>query len=185
MSINGWFHTKISPTFQSPPYKPLENGLYSKSCIKAKEVDIELVSWINEDYLDMKAIKLIQKHIEENSEISLRSFFKKESFNEILQTLKDEGNNKYFLFTYSIFTLKILDICWVKVGPPNRYCYDVMDTKNVPHTIERFISLFQSTKMFNLLHKYTDLDLACTNASMKFELQKWTPGCYSVSYNYF
>lgn len=82
---------------------------------------------------------------------------------------------------YSKLILKILDICWVKVGPPNRYCYEVMDTKNVPHTIERFISLFQSNKIFSLLQKYTDLELACAKASMKFELQRWTPGCYSVS----
>ncbi|XP_018577996.1 prolyl 3-hydroxylase OGFOD1 isoform X2 [Anoplophora glabripennis] len=166
LSINGWFHTKYPPIFQTPPYKPLENGLYSKNFIKAKDVDIELVSWINEDYLEMKAVKLIQKHIEENSEISLRNFFKKESFNEIVQSL----NNK--------------DICWVKIGPLNRYCYEVMDTKSVPHTIERFISLFQSTKMFSLLQKYTDLDLAGTNASMKFELQRWTPGCYSLLTDY-
>ncbi|KAJ8928038.1 hypothetical protein NQ314_019450 [Rhamnusium bicolor] len=95
LSINGWFHTKIPPTFEMPLYTPLENGLYSKNIIKVKEVDIDLESWINEDYLEVKAIKVIQEYIEVNSEISLRGFFKKESFNEILQTLKSEGNELY------------------------------------------------------------------------------------------
>nr|XP_023022848.1 prolyl 3-hydroxylase sudestada1 [Leptinotarsa decemlineata] len=96
LSINGWFHTKVSPVFNSPSYNVPESGLYSNESIKAKEVDIDLESWINEDYLNFKAIKLIQEHIEENSEISLRMFFKNESFNEILQTLRSEGNKLFF-----------------------------------------------------------------------------------------
>lgn len=98
LSINGWFHTKVSPTFKSPLYKPIENGLYSKECLKPKEVDIDLECWINEDYLEKSAIKFIQKHIEENSEMSLKSFFKHESFNEILQMLKDESNTSDIMF---------------------------------------------------------------------------------------
>ncbi|KAJ8920215.1 hypothetical protein NQ315_011876 [Exocentrus adspersus] len=166
LSINGWFHTKDPPIFHSPIYKPLENGLYGKNYTTAKEVDIELTSWINDDYLEAKAIKLIQKHIEENSEISLRSFLKKESFNEVLRTLKSE------------------DTSWIKVGPPNRYCYEVIDVTNLPHIIERFIDLFQSVKMFNLLKRYTDLDLTGAKASIKFELQRWTPASYSLLTDY-
>lgn len=90
LSINGWFHTKTSPVFKTPHYYPLE-GLFSNIELKAKEVDIDLESWINEDYLEMGAISLIQKQIEENSEISLKHFFKEESFREILEILQSKG----------------------------------------------------------------------------------------------
>lgn len=90
LSINGWFHTKTPRIFQTPLYQPL-HGLFSTNEFKAKEVDIELESWINEDYLEVEAINLIQKQIEENSEISLKNFFKDESFREISQILQSKG----------------------------------------------------------------------------------------------
>lgn len=90
LSINGWFHTKTPPIFQTPLYQPLD-GLFSRNKFKAKEVDIELESWINEDYLEVEAINVIQKQIEENSEISLKNFFKDESFREISQILQSKG----------------------------------------------------------------------------------------------
>lgn len=90
LSINGWFHTKTPPVFKTPTHQPSE-GLFSNIELKAKEVDIELESWISEDYLEDGAISLIQKQIEDNSEISLESFFKEESFREIQQILQSEG----------------------------------------------------------------------------------------------
>lgn len=73
------------------------------------------------------------------------------------------------------------DIEWRRVGPPNRYSYEVLNCETLPHSLERFLDLFQSKAMFHLLQKYTDLELTTVGASMKFELQKWTPGSYSVS----
>nr|CAH7729214.1 unnamed protein product [Callosobruchus chinensis] len=166
MSINGWFHTKIPPKFEMPLFMPPEQGLYSNNTLRPKEVDIDLESWINEDYLGIKSIKLIQRHIEENSEISLHHFFKQESFREIQQTLKSR------------------DTTWLKVGPPNRYCYEVLDANKLPHSLDRFLSLFQSTEMFQLLRKYTELELTSPNASMKYELQRWSPGSYSLLTDY-
>lgn len=75
----------------------------------------------------------------------------------------------------------VLDIEWRRVGPPNRYSYEVLHSETLPHSLERFLDLFQSKSMFNLLQKYTDLELTSPTASMKSELQKWTPGSYSVS----
>lgn len=98
LSINGWFHTKTPPVFETPLYNPPE-GLFGKTALKAKEVDIELESWINEDYLEVGAITVIQKQIEDNSEISLDNFFKEESFREILQILQSKGN---FLIVNSV-----------------------------------------------------------------------------------
>lgn len=75
----------------------------------------------------------------------------------------------------------MLDLQWEKIGPPNRYSYEIANITTLPHSLERFLNLCQSKNMFKLLHNYTDLDLDCESASMKFELQRWTPGCYSVS----
>lgn len=94
LSINGWFHTKTPPIFDTPSFKPTE-GLFSSNELKSKEVDIDLESWINEDYLEIGTINFIQKQIEENSEISLKSFFKGESFSEILHILQSKGIRNY------------------------------------------------------------------------------------------
>lgn len=75
----------------------------------------------------------------------------------------------------------VADVEWRKIGPPNRYSYEVLSSIRLPHSLERFLNLFQSKTMFNLLQKYTDLELTTSTASMKFELQRWTPGSYSVS----
>lgn len=74
-----------------------------------------------------------------------------------------------------------LDVQWRKVGPPNRFSYEVINLNKLPHILERFLNLMQSTEMFNLLHKYTDLELEKDTAFMRFELQRWAPGSYSVS----
>ncbi|XP_056635786.1 prolyl 3-hydroxylase OGFOD1 [Diorhabda carinulata] len=162
LSINGWFHVKSPPVFKQPIYLPLNDGLYSRNYIKAKEVDIDLESWISEEYLNPKSVKLIQRHIEENSEISLRKFFKMECFSEISHTLES------------------YDIIWTPVGPPNRYHYEKINLCNLPHILERFLDLFQSRMMFSLLQQYTDLELTTSNASMKFELQRWSCGNYCL-----
>ncbi|CAH1102533.1 unnamed protein product [Psylliodes chrysocephalus] len=162
LSINGWFHVKVPPVFKLPIYPPLESGLYSRHTVKAKEVDIDLESWIAEDYLNSRAIKLIQRHIEENSEISLKKFLRAECFVEISRALESP------------------DIRWIPFGPPNRYNYEKIDLECLPHIIERFLNLFQSSRMFSLLQRYTDLELTGSNASMKFELQRWTSGNYSL-----
>jgi len=166
LSINGWFHTKDPPVFNTPVYNPLEDGLYSKKYTSPKVVDINLESWINNDYLDKSSVQLIQKHIEEHSEISLRDYLKHESFSEVAFSLQDK------------------EIKWKKVGPFNRFSYEVADLTRLPHVIERFLDLFQSTSMFRLLQAYTDLDLHKETASMKFELQKWTPGSYALLTEY-
>ncbi|CAH0555517.1 unnamed protein product [Brassicogethes aeneus] len=166
LSINGWFHTKIPPVFETPVYDASISAIFGDKYLKSREVDIDLQTWICEDYLETKSVKLIQQHIEENSEISLKHFLKQEPFNEVLKILKSS------------------DVTWTKVGPPNRCNYEIINLENLPHILERCLSLFQSTEIFNLLHKYTDLELNKPNASVKFELQKWTPGSYTLLTDY-
>lgn len=89
LSINGWFHGKA----QVNPELPLDTTCHTRP-LKAKVVDIDLDSWISDEYLNVNAMNVIQRQIEENSEISLKHFFKQESFNEILQTLQSKGKKK-------------------------------------------------------------------------------------------
>lgn len=93
LSINGWFHTKAPPVLNAPLYKPLPNSLYSHDCHHSKLVDIDLATWVKEDYLNSKTIKLIQSYVEENSEISLKEFFRKESFAAVSDSLKSHGES--------------------------------------------------------------------------------------------
>lgn len=97
LSINGWFHTKTPPIFETPSYTPIENGLFGSNSIKMKLVDIDLESWINECYLKQQNISVIQNEMEENSETALCSFFRQESFQAISEILRSEG-----LYTFTI-----------------------------------------------------------------------------------
>lgn len=88
LSINGWFHTKTPPVFQTPFYTAPPDGLFGNQRLKPKELDLDLESWIKPDYLDAKNIVYIQKYIEDNSEISLPGYLKKEAFEGVLESLK-------------------------------------------------------------------------------------------------
>ncbi|KAF2899753.1 hypothetical protein ILUMI_02531 [Ignelater luminosus] len=163
MSINGWFHTKVPPVFNVPPYVPSNFGLFSNTSTKPQELDLDLESWINPEYLDSETAHYIQEHIEEHSEISLHNYFKEEAFQEVLNDLQHHNVN------------------WTLIGPPNRRSYEVaLEQETMPSILQRFINLFQSYQMFSLLKQYTDLDLT----SVRFELQRWTPGCYSLLTDY-
>lgn len=164
MSINGWFHSKNAPVHKSLDQKRPEKGLYSEASVLAQNIDIDLDTWISSIYLEGDAMAEIQRQIEDNSEISLRKFFNEEPFEELLANLNYDG------------------LKWDRCGPPNWRSYDVLDETNLPHVLERFLKLFQSKNMFSLLQKYTDLDLCKSTSSVRYELQRWKPGCYSVGY---
>lgn len=162
MSINGWFHCKNASIHKSLPRKRPENGLYSLKSFQAQNVDIDLNTWISSIYLEADAMAEIQRQIEDNSEISLRKFFREKPFEEVLANLQYDG------------------LKWDKSGPPNWLSYEVLDESNLPYVLERFLKLFQSKNMFGLLQKYTHLDLCKSTSSIRYELQRWKPGCYSV-----
>lgn len=164
MTINGWFHCKTTPTLYKPPARQRpEKGLYSNRTTPAEDVDIDLETWISSIYLEGEAIAEIQRQIEDNSEISLRKFFNEEPLEELLANLQYDG------------------LKWEKCGPLNWRNYEVLDESGLPHVLERFLKLFKSKKMFSLLRKYTDLELDKPKSSVRCELQRWKPGCYSVN----
>lgn len=94
LSINGWFHTKIPPVFEMPFYKRPRSGLFGSLYAEPQKLDLDLESWINPDYLEQSTMNYIQNHIEENSEISLKHFFKSEVIEEVLQIL--QHTSKFF-----------------------------------------------------------------------------------------
>ncbi|KAJ3642745.1 hypothetical protein Zmor_025502 [Zophobas morio] len=166
LSINGWFHTESPPVYESPQFQPYPEGLYGDKIYKQINFDSELSSWICDEYLESDITEDIQEYFEQHSEISLKNFLKQESFNEISLILTSDS------------------LSWVKVGPPNRYCYEVAKTNDLPSVLQRFLQLFQSKQMFTLLQSFTGLEFTEETSSVKFELQKWTPGCYALLGDY-
>ncbi|KAK9890876.1 hypothetical protein WA026_012221 [Henosepilachna vigintioctopunctata] len=161
MSINGWFHAKTAPVFEIPQFEYPSNSLFGSNKIKPQHSDILLESWIDENYInnDDGTLDNIQKHIEENSEISLTNFFKMEALLEVMNCLNIIEDHK-----------------WSKPVPPNRGSYEVLANDSLPFSLERFLNLFCSEQFFAYLKIISDLDLN----SLKFELQRWTPGSYSL-----
>ncbi|EFA10164.1 prolyl 3-hydroxylase OGFOD1 [Tribolium castaneum] len=164
LSINGWFHTDKPSTFTTPKYKPYPDGLFGEKQNPPIEFDSELALWLTEGYLECDIIKEIQEYFEDHSEISLKNFFKVEPFNELKLILTS-------------------DLSWVRIGPPNRHCYEVAKIKDLPVVLDRFLMLFQSKQMFDLLKRFTGIEFKASS-TVKFELQKWTHGCYSLLGDY-
>lgn len=162
MTINGWFHCKNLTHHKTLPLKVAEKGLYSNISIPPQNVDIDLATWISSVYLETDAMAEIQRQIVENSEISLRKFFQDEPLKELLSDLRDE------------------ELKWEKCGPLNWRNYEVLEEGGLPHVLERFFKLFKSKNMFDLLEKYTGLELGKATSSVRYELQRWKPGFYSV-----
>lgn len=163
-SINGWFHTKVPPIFQTVTYDSPSTGLFSGIGIEARDFDVDLKSWLNDDYFGCDTSKEIQEYFAENSEICLKKFLKTDCFDNITQILASDC------------------VKWKRIGPPNRYNYETLDDSgDVPFVLDRLLGLFQSKKMFGLLGRLTGLELVKKGAMVRTELQRWTPGCYTVS----
>ncbi|GJQ75974.1 hypothetical protein Trydic_g18029 [Trypoxylus dichotomus] len=153
-SINGWFHGKTVPSSILPTYKrrnePVINIIVS---------DIDLNEFINPIYLDQENIVDIQSQIETSSEISLLSYFKDDFYDQINDALESS------------------ELKWKFVGPSNRCCYEVLEEYTKFEPIQILLQIFQSEVMLRLLKSYTDLELV---GQMKYEIQRWSAGCYSL-----
>lgn len=97
LSINGWFHSKTVPTYKPLEYAIPNYGLFSNKSTTPIEIDIDLDVWINSDYLNEDTTTYIQKHIEEESEISLHNYFKEEAFRDILENIRSDGKDLYLI----------------------------------------------------------------------------------------
>eukprot|EP00099_Drosophila_melanogaster_P028877 NP_733061.1 sudestada1 [Drosophila melanogaster] len=164
LTINGWFHGDTNEAFVADSLRafPRLNYLQPDGLNRPP-----LGLFLNNVYLKGATRRSIQKRIEENSEICLYEFFKREKFELARSQLLADSD-----------TLK-----WRRQGPANAHNYEVLDLTTARGTILELLQLFRSHAMFDLLRDFTDLDLAGTDAespTCSVELQRWSHGNYTV-----
>lgn len=164
LSINGWFHTDKPPVYEQPTYLPPATGIFSTVALPPQTVEIDIETWLTGRYLEANTVEEIQEQIEECSEISLQEFLIPERYKQVVDALNLE------------------ELRWTSSGPPNRRNYEILIEENLPDVLKEFLDLFKSREMFALLEGYTELELASKKGSMRYEVQRWRRGSYSVSF---
>ncbi|XP_034486572.1 prolyl 3-hydroxylase sudestada1-like isoform X1 [Drosophila innubila] len=163
LTINGWFHGATNEAFVADSSRAFPRLSYLQPDINNKP---KLGLLLNDVYLKAATCRSIQKRIEENSEICLYEFFKREKFELArAQLLSDES------------------LTWRRQGPANAHNYEVLDLSTAKGTVEELLQLFRSNAMFHLLRDFTDLDLYGVDAitpTCSVELQRWSHGNYTV-----
>lgn len=164
LTINGWFHGP-GDEFES---QVKENALL-QLLQRPNELPFNLSEWVNAAYLKETNMASIQAEIEEDSQISLRQFLIEDFVQLIVQQLASDKELKWER-SYSACERNYENLVWPSNQGPLR------DLKN----------LFESSEFFNLLHKYTELDLSGEHAQEPkcfVELQRWTNECYTMLVN--
>lgn len=168
LTINGWFHGPI-PQSESAETTKLSKYLFKPESVASNPNDeaIELSEWIHENYLKPNIKRSIQQHVELKSEASLGSFFIPE-FYDILTTQLTSGDE---------------EIQWKLQGPANQKMYESLCMDTVRGPVQDLLKLFHSPAMFQLLHEYTELDLAGKAARKPnciIEIHRITQNSYSL-----
>ncbi|XP_011160258.1 prolyl 3-hydroxylase OGFOD1 [Solenopsis invicta] len=162
-SINGWFHGPLKEDFhKSPRNEP------TKVFIPPSSIEVDLHSWVTDDYLVPGIIQQIQKDVEMSSYTFLKGFLKESTYQQIASDLTSP------------------DISWRTIGPPDMHRYEIADEQTLPKLVKDFCGLFKSVSFFQLLEKYTGLDLMpkkTKRPKMTLELQRWSSGCYTLLYD--
>ncbi|XP_048403128.2 prolyl 3-hydroxylase OGFOD1 isoform X1 [Stegostoma tigrinum] len=141
LSVSGWFH---GPSLERPAryIEPLSNR-YPHVASDEKN----LYDWINPIYLSVSTQAHIQEEFEEESEILLKNFLKKEKFQMVCEALQSS------------------QIKWKRRGPANKRCYDQAEEDGLPDILAKCMELFCSEAMFLLLSNFTGLKLHFLAAS--------------------
>ncbi|XP_017086842.2 prolyl 3-hydroxylase sudestada1-like isoform X1 [Drosophila bipectinata] len=163
LTINGWFHGETNEAFVADSLRAFPRQRYLPPD-NVNQPPLGLL--LNNVYLKSATRRSIQKRIEENSEICLYEFFKRERFEMARSQLMASE------------TLK-----WRRQGPANAHNYEVLDLSTAKGTIQELLQLFRSHAMFDLLRDFTDLDLAGSDADQptcSVEIQRWSHGNYTV-----
>lgn len=164
-SINGWFHGPLRECYQakSPRFESIRNF------IEPNTTEIELSSWISKRYLLSSIIDQIHENVMKEPYTFLESFLKESVYEQIANDLTSQ------------------DINWRMVGPADIRHYEIADEQTLPKLLKDFYNLFKSISFFELLWKYTGLDLVPDEKTMKpkmtIELQRWSAGCYTLLYD--
>ncbi|XP_061396044.1 prolyl 3-hydroxylase sudestada1 [Musca vetustissima] len=164
LTINGWFHGASNEDLIADALRPFAKLQFKPPISVNPPSSVDLL--LNEVYLKPTTKRSIQKRIEDNSEICLYEFFRREIFEAALKELLNDE------------TLK-----WSRQGPANAQNFEVLDLKTATKTLTQIIDLFSNTEMFSLLRDYTDLDLSGPNAKnpqFTLEIQRWSHGDYTV-----
>ncbi|XP_055625978.1 prolyl 3-hydroxylase sudestada1-like isoform X2 [Toxorhynchites rutilus septentrionalis] len=163
LTINGWFHGP-----QGEETAPHTSIIVDTHFFSPETEDVQLTEWINNVYLIDEVKQNVQKKVEMFSEVSLEEFLTPEIFEVMCDTL--QSNNNAFV--------------WTIKGPAHLRKYEVLDFSTIKTgPLRDLYKLFVSKDMFQLLHEYTELDLAGDNAktpACSLELQRWQKGCYTV-----
>ncbi|XP_060693815.1 prolyl 3-hydroxylase OGFOD1 isoform X1 [Hemiscyllium ocellatum] len=141
LSVSGWFH---GPSLERPA-RYIEPLSHRYPHIASDEKI--LYDWINPIYLDVSTQAHIQEEFEEESEILLKNFFKKETFQMVCKALQGS------------------EIKWKRRGPANKRCYDQAEEDSLPDILAKCMELFSSEAMFLLLSNFTGLKLHFLAAS--------------------
>ncbi|GAB1863708.1 uS12 prolyl 3-hydroxylase [Camponotus japonicus] len=164
-SINGWFHGPLRECYQakSPRFESIRNF------IEPNTTEIELSSWISKRYLLPSIIDQIHENVMKEPYTFLESFLKESVYEQIANDLTSQ------------------DINWRMVGPADIRHYEIADEQTLPKLLKDFYNLFKSISFFELLWKYTGLDLVPDEKTMRpkmtIELQRWSAGCYTLLYD--
>ncbi|KAG5343182.1 OGFD1 hydroxylase, partial [Acromyrmex heyeri] len=162
-SINGWFHGPLKKDFhKSPRHEP------AKTFLEPSSTKVNLHSWVSNDYLEPNVMDQIQEDVEISSYTFLKSFLKESVYQQIANDLTSQ------------------DINWRMTGPPDIRHYEIADEQTLPKLLRDFCDLFKSISFFQLLKKYTGLDLVpekTKRPKMTLELQRWSSGCYTLLYD--
>lgn len=164
LTINGWFHGASNEDLVAEALRPFSKLKFKPPIKVTPETQVDYL--LNEVYLKPTTKRSIQKRIEDNSEICLYEFFRREIFEEALKQLLTDEKLK-----------------WSRKGPANAQNFEVLDMKTSSQTIAQITQLFSNTEMFSLLKDYTDLDLAgesAVNPTFTLEIQRWSHGDYTV-----
>ncbi|KAI4490495.1 hypothetical protein M0804_003439 [Polistes exclamans] len=161
-SINGWFKGPIIIPEKKRPPRPALPCKY----IEPMDMESNLDTWIKSIYMEEKYVKSIQKTIEKKSYILLAKFFVENIYDTLSQEIVSES------------------ICWKKLGPADERNYEIADETTLPRFFKNFYDMFKSKAFFDLLKRYTELDLVSMEPNMKpkmtIELQRWTQGRYTM-----
>jgi len=164
-SINGWFHGPLRECYQakSPRFESIRNF------IEPNTTELELSSWISKRYLLSSIIDQIHENVMKEPYTFLESFLKESVYEQIANDLTSQ------------------DINWRMVGPADIRHYEIADEQTLPKLLKDFYNLFKSISFFELLWKYTGLDLVPDEKTMRpkmtIELQRWSAGCYTLLYD--
>ncbi|KAH8278864.1 hypothetical protein KR018_010523 [Drosophila ironensis] len=164
LTINGWFHGATNEAFVADSARAFPRPRYLPPD-HVNQPPLRLL--LNSVYLKSATRRSIQKRMEENSEICLYEFFKREKFEMARAQLLAETD-----------TLK-----WRRQGPANAHNYEVLDLSSAKGTIQELLQLFHSRDMVQLLRDFTELDLGGSEPEKPIcsvEIQRWSHGNYTV-----